>query len=346
MNDHVNQPIDAVVTWVDGDDLAHQEKLNEYLRTLGHRPKTASRTRFREVGEFEFCIASLIKYAPWLRHIYILTDQQTPPFWEALQQSDWADRVILVDHTSVFAGFEDCLPTFNIRSLISVLWRIPDLSEQFIFLNDDFVLLRPVQPEDFFSDGKLVIRGRWALQTRAIWGALKSRLVKSPANGLPALARPGNRAAQARSAAMAGFSWRYWRVTHSPHPMLRSVLANYFARHPDKLAENIAYPLRSDQQFLADALCLHLAYIENKTICSNRLKTIRLKPDQYSNMGLFARLAWAKASRTTAFGCVQSLDRAGPRNRQQIFDWLEHSIGRLADNMVEGAEESPSNNRA
>lgn len=61
-SDHPN--IDAVVTWVNGEDPAHREKLNAYLASIGHRPKIASPNRYRETGEFAYCIASLLKFAP------------------------------------------------------------------------------------------------------------------------------------------------------------------------------------------------------------------------------------------------------------------------------------------
>jgi MFS family permease len=42
-----------------------------------------------------------------------------------------------------------------------MLWRIPDLAEDFLYVNDDFAIVQPVQPTDFFRDGRVVLRGRW-----------------------------------------------------------------------------------------------------------------------------------------------------------------------------------------
>lgn len=329
------EPIDAVIPWVDGDDPRHQEKLNEYLKSIGQKPKTASATRFRETGEFEYCIASLIRFAPWIRCIHIVTDGQTPAFMSMIEQSAWRDKIKLVDHKTLFQGFEDCLPTFNSRSIGSVLWRTPGLSERYLFLNDDFMLLRPVMPDDFFRDNKLVIRGKWSLQTGAgVLNSMKRLLMgrwSSSAGAEPKKARPGYRAAQARAAVLADYSWRYWRVPHNPHPMLRSVLAEFFGQHPDKLADNVAYPLRSDKQFLADALCNHLAMRSGKVIRDNRLKTLRLKPYQTSLLGLKTRLAVADLRSNWAFLCIQSMDKAPEAVRRNLFLWLHRRIGRLED---------------
>lgn len=324
------QPIDAVIPWVDGDDPAHRGKLNDYLQSVGQRPKSANATRFRETGEFEYCIASLIRFAPWLRTIHIVTDNQSPAFMEQIERSDWRDRVKVVDHRTLFQGFEDYLPTFNSRSIGSVLWRTPGLAERYLFLNDDFVLLRPVRPDDFFVDDQLVLRGKWERQPHSHPLKRLVPLLKRTSTHAEMLSRPGTRDAFARAARVAGFDTHYQRAPHNPHPQLRSILADYFDAHPDALHDNVKYRLRSGNQFLTDALCSHLALGQSKAIRCNRLKTVRLKPDQYSGPGLYARLALANRSRVTAFGCIQSLDRAGKHSRQQVFDWLDRRIGRLA----------------
>ncbi|MCH8553483.1 MAG: Stealth CR1 domain-containing protein [Natronospirillum sp.] len=325
----MNSPIDAVITWVDGDDPAHREKLNRYLETLGYRPRMAGATRFREVGEFAYCIASLLRFAPWLRRIHIITDGQTPAFWSALQQTEFADRVCLVDHQAVFAGYEHCLPTFNARTLNSVIWRVPGLAEQFLYLNDDFVLLRDVQATDFFREGRPVIRGGWRLQPhRQFWGQVR-RLLKGRSGKSVAQTRPGYREAQAQAAQLAGFEHRYFRTPHNPHPLRRSTMERLASEHPERFANNLTYRLRSAEQFLMDAWARHDELYRGEAIIDNRLGTLRLKPDQYGYRALRYWLWQADWRSNVAFGCVQSLDRADDRNRALIMEWLERRIGPL-----------------
>lgn len=317
-----SQPdIDAVVTWVDGSDPAHQEKLNRYLQSLGHRPATASASRFQETGEFAYCIASLLRFAPWLRRIHILTDRQTPPFMADIQAAGLGDRVRVVDHAEAFAGLEDCLPTFNARSLNSVVWRIPGLAEQYVFLNDDFVLLRPVPADQWFRAGRMVVRGHWSLQP-----ALRpDKWVQQSEQGR----RPGNRESQARAAALAGFRWRYLRAPHNPHTQLRSVLAAWFESHPDCLHRNCRYRLRSNDQFLADALCTHLALRQGRAVVDNRLRTLRLLMDQLSVSELEQKAQRALTDERYAFACLQSLERAAPEVQAATFAWLDQQVGSL-----------------
>ena len=55
---------------------------------------------------------------------------------------------IIIHHDVLGIG-----PVFNSHAIESSLHRIPGLSENFIYLNDDVYVRKPVQPEHFFSDG-------------------------------------------------------------------------------------------------------------------------------------------------------------------------------------------------
>ena len=154
--------VDAVVLWVDGDDPRHRERLEACLSSIGGaRPESAAPTRFRSVGEIDYCLRSLLRFAPWLRRIHVLTDRQEPRIF--LRRDRWSaalrEKLVLVDHAAAFAGFEECLPTFDSHSIATAIHRIPGLSEHHVYVNDDMVLLRPLAPEDWFRDGLPVLRG-------------------------------------------------------------------------------------------------------------------------------------------------------------------------------------------
>src|SRR5699024_7316762 len=48
------------------------------------------------------------------------------------------------------------IPVFNSRAIEVNLHRIPGLTEQFVYFNDDTFIIRPVKKEDFFKNGKPV----------------------------------------------------------------------------------------------------------------------------------------------------------------------------------------------
>lgn len=158
------EKIDAVITWVDGEDPEHQRKR---LQASQRSPLEISRnsnvpTRFQNNGEIYFCIASILKYAPFIRKIFIVTDAQIPAKLESFAKSGICerDKIVIIDHSEIFKGFEKHLPTFNSLSIETMLWRIPGLSQEFIYFNDDMFLASDNTKQDFvFPDGRLVIYG-------------------------------------------------------------------------------------------------------------------------------------------------------------------------------------------
>ena len=319
--------IDAVITWVDGADPAHQAKLGTWLAQSGKsRPVTADRTRFNDAGEIDWCIRSIVRFAPWFRKIHIVVDGQMPAILEEFRESAFADRFNVVDHREIFAGYEQHLPTFNSRSIITMLWRIEGLAENFVYFNDDMFLLRNVKPEDFFRDGKVVQRGLWRMQSGRTW---PSRLL----NALKRLRgahdqKVGNLESQQLSARIAGFGDRYYRLYHNPYPMRRSRLHAFFAEHPDLLASNCSHRLRSNEQFKTEAVATHLEFLHDGAIVDNSLHVVQLKPSEQRPARVRRKIAKADSEGSAAFVCVQSLELAPLSVQEEILDWLDRRIGR------------------
>ena len=133
------QNIDIVIAWVDGNDLELKKKRHKYL-TGEDASDAVSATRFASNNEIYYNIASILKYVPFCRHIYVVADNQRPEFIDefAAQGLCAVDKIRVVDHREIFRGFEEHLPTFNTRSIESMLWNIEGLSDYFIYVNDDF----------------------------------------------------------------------------------------------------------------------------------------------------------------------------------------------------------------
>lgn len=325
-------PIDAVVTWVDGADPAHAARLREFLGQSGDAtPASAAPTRFHDAGELDYCLASLLRFAPWLRTIHIVTDRQVPPALARLVGTPFAGRVRVVDHAEVFAGYEAYLPTFNSRAISCMLWRIPDLAERFLYVNDDFAVVQPVQPDDFFRDDRVVLRGKWQVQSaHQPWRRMLA-IVRRWRGAGPARAarmRVRNRTGQENGARAAGMDREYLRLAHHPHPMRRSTLAAYFAANPQRLLDNIRHRLRSDGQFNAESLSAHLE-LANGAILDNRLRTLTLKPSEQWLPRLRRLTARADADPACAFACVQSLELAPAAARAHVLAWLDRRVGAL-----------------
>ncbi|HKJ48914.1 MAG TPA: Stealth CR1 domain-containing protein, partial [Christiangramia sp.] len=158
-----NFPVDAVITWVDGNDKNWQEKINAHSESKINFSSKNHIKRYNSIGEIDVAIKSIIKFAPFIRNIFLVTDNQSPESFDALKSlAKKKDMNLeLVDHKVIFSGYEEFLPTFNSCSIISMLFRIPDLSEHFIIFNDDTFVMKEVSVSDFFIKGEPIIRGEW-----------------------------------------------------------------------------------------------------------------------------------------------------------------------------------------
>lgn len=320
--------IDAVITWVDGSDPAHQAKLNAYLAELGHRPKTAMPTRFNSVGEIDYCVLSLLRFAPFVRRIHVVTDAQLPPILAQLWQHDPSlrERVVCVDHRVLFEGHEDCLPTFNSRSIESMVWRMPGLAEHFVLFNDDMLLIKDLGPEDWFRGGWPVLHGRYKTPVDREWAQRLKRTLRRLLNR-PKPPSPLHQRSQSIAAARLGFEKKYFAVEHYPHPLRRSTLEHHFAMHPQELRENIAHRLRSATQFSPYALANHLEIRAGQAHLEAEDRAIYTEPAGMTRAQLAQALSAAEHDPRVAFACVQSLDEADEAVRKDVFDWFARVIG-------------------
>ncbi len=319
-------PIDAVVTWVDGADPVHRQKLDDALAATGKvRTPSAYSTRFNDAGEIDYCISSILRFAPWFRRIHIVCDAQVPAIVERLRASEHADRINVVAHREIFRGYEQHLPTFNSRSIISMLWRIEGLADDFVYFNDDMILLRDVLPGDFFREGKVVERGHWRQQDgTTLAGRLRHwfRAFRPGRN-----TRIGNLDSQQMSARVAGFDSRYFRLHHNPYPMRRSTLAAFFEQHPDLLDSNASHRFRSNEQFKTESIDSHLQLLHENAIIDNRLHVIQLKPNEQLARRVRSKISKADGDEGAAFVCVQSIELAPPDVQREIFEWLDRRVG-------------------
>ncbi|XP_067906254.1 N-acetylglucosamine-1-phosphotransferase subunits alpha/beta isoform X2 [Heterodontus francisci] len=104
-----------------------------------------SASRFEDNEELRYSLRSVERYAPWIRHVFIVTNGQIPS-WLNLDNP----RVTIVTHQEIFRNVSH-LPTFSSPAIETHLHRIPGLSQKFIYLNDDVMFGKEVWPDDFFS---------------------------------------------------------------------------------------------------------------------------------------------------------------------------------------------------
>ncbi|XP_054740130.1 N-acetylglucosamine-1-phosphotransferase subunits alpha/beta [Anastrepha obliqua] len=135
------EPIDVVYTWVNGSDPAFTESARR------HNP-FYDPARFDDKNELRYSLRSLEKYASWVRHIYIVTNGQIP-HWLDLS----CEKVTVVPH-EVLIPKPELLPTFSSSAIETFIHRIPQLSQRFLYLNDDIFLGAPLYPEDLYTESE------------------------------------------------------------------------------------------------------------------------------------------------------------------------------------------------
>lgn len=155
--------IDAVYTWVNGSDpiwFAEMQRYKTQYRkehniTDVEEDASISLNRFRDNDElkydldplfhFRYSLRSLEKNAPWIHHIYIVTNGQIPSWLDTSNP-----KVTIVTHKEIFTN-PKALPTFSSPSIEMNLHHIHGLSDYFIYFNDDVFLGSPVLPADFMT---------------------------------------------------------------------------------------------------------------------------------------------------------------------------------------------------
>jgi len=294
--------IDAVILWVDGNEPNYRKKLASYL------PEDSDilngyETRYEQINEIKYNVNALIKYAPYLRHIFIVTDQQIPEFLKEIDNASVYSKVQIIDHQVIYDGYHHLLPTFNSRSIETAIYRIPQLAEHFIYLNDDFFIINPTTKSDFFTEkGYPVLRG--------FWQKYDDKEKK----------RASHKTAQELASKKLGFD-KLYRFKHTPHPLRKSTLSTYFENHPNDLENNLTPRFRSNQQFLMVALANHLE-LKNKT--AKKEKQLNLSYFRSFKRPLFwYQYKLNQAGKNKLFLGLQSMNKAPESVLKFLITWLE-----------------------
>jgi len=138
-------PIDFVYCWA-GEALQEDDERME-IRDI----KQTDHNLGRGFGELRYSIRLLEAYAPWFNKVYILVNTPAErPTW--LTEAS-KDKILMIDRCTLFERSQDC-PTENDAACRAVMHKIPGLSQHFVAMDDDFLMLHPLKPSDFFASGE------------------------------------------------------------------------------------------------------------------------------------------------------------------------------------------------
>jgi len=140
----MDMDIDIVFTYVNGYDPEFIKMKNSYLNTINKKYNPDIRSK--GLDEIIYSVNSVIKFIPWIRKIFIVTNNQIPPVDRQLISSG---KVVIIDQNTIVD--QKYLPTFNSDVIESYLHNIPDLSEIFLYSNDDMMHLNNIDRKDIYE---------------------------------------------------------------------------------------------------------------------------------------------------------------------------------------------------
>ena len=141
--------IDVVYLWVNSNDKKWQNKRRNSFDIFLNNDKdnialyANTDGRFRDNGELIFNLRCLENFFPKHGHVYIVTDEQRPAW---LSQNK---NVTIIDHKDIIPNKVNSI--FASANIESYIHHIPNLSENFFYLNDDIFFGMPVDKQWWFD---------------------------------------------------------------------------------------------------------------------------------------------------------------------------------------------------
>ena len=318
--------VDAVITWVDGNDTNWQDKLNIHSETKIDFNKKKESVRYNSIGEINIAIKSIIKHASFVKNIFLITDNQVPDLFEELKSLALKNDINLeiLDHQVVFKGYEQFLPSFNSCSIGCMLFRIPNLSNHFIIFNDDVFLMRKTCITDFFINDSPIVRGKWE-------NYYENKLVRKNYHKILSILGINKRIKtlgfkkfQQNSARLAGTK-KYLRRFHTPVSVRKNTLQNFFYNNNEILEQNIKHKFRNENQFIVSSLSEHLE-IKNNSFFYKKDTQLTHFRSYKKHYIVKLKLFLFSINKNKLFMTFQSLEMADEKTQKLILNWVNKRI--------------------
>lgn len=149
MSEFNSEPIDIIVPWVNPNDNVWFKEYSHW-KTIYKGPGTHIE-RIRDFGNFKYWFRAVEKNMPWVRYVFLVVPYKTSiPAW------------LNINHPKLKIVFQDdyipkkFLPTFNSYICTLYFHNIPELSNNFIYSNDDMIFSKPQKENDWFINDKPV----------------------------------------------------------------------------------------------------------------------------------------------------------------------------------------------
>lgn len=241
--------IDFVLTWVDDSDPAWIADKNKY-----DKKQQLPDVRVRDWDFLPYWFRAIDKYAPWVNKIHFVTWGHLPAWLDTSNP-----KLNIVNHSEIID--EKYLPVFSTTALELSLHRIPGITEQFVYFNDDMFINKTVKPEDFFVDHQPKDIG---IMSPIV--PMKEGVGHIVLNDLQLINEYFDRSDYLHHFTKF-YNWRYglknyrsaillpWnRIMgfydqHLPLPLLKSRYDEIWSKFPDELNETLSHRFRDDRDY-------------------------------------------------------------------------------------------------
>lgn len=147
----MKESVDLVILYVDNTDKVWQKAYIDYCIKNRVQSKIVDlhTARYEDIGLVNYQLKLVKKNMPFINNIFLVVSniEQVP------KNIDKDIKIIL--HKDIIP-FE-LLPTFNSATIELFIHNIPNLSEYFIYANDDMLPIKQLKESDFFDNGKVKI---------------------------------------------------------------------------------------------------------------------------------------------------------------------------------------------
>ena len=140
----MNGEIDIVIPWVNPNDDVW---FNDYKEICKKCNGDKDPSRIRDFGLFPYFFRCISENASWVRKVHLLLYSKT-------QIPSWLNTncpKLQIHYHNEFIEPE-YLPTYNSMHYFRNVWKLNDLAENFIWLNDDVFIVNKTNSDDFFVD--------------------------------------------------------------------------------------------------------------------------------------------------------------------------------------------------
>lgn len=159
----MNDKIDVIVPWVDGNDSVWRKEKNEFLKKISIDSKSDSNIRFQSWDNMQYWFRGIENCMPWINNVFFVTWGHVPSFLNLKHP-----QLRIIKHEDYIP--EEYLPTYNSNTIEMNYFRIKELSENFIIFCDDFFPLQYAEEEYYFKDNRVCDEAVENIITTAAFG--------------------------------------------------------------------------------------------------------------------------------------------------------------------------------